>query len=277
VRNDRIALRVLQVIAVYGILVHSLVGFLNLTGGGDGPEIHDAHAIVAMGLSLIVIWCILGGLAMYLMRDRFVRLATRALTEWHVRVGRWSMRMPIGWRVRFVLLCIVMAMLEEAVTTSLTNAAPLFGAATDAARITISTNYFEVISNSVVAFIPWFLFWAWFLGRYDFRPLEVMLLFGLTGTLAETTTFGPANLAGVGMWTFVYGFMVYLPVYTVPERPAAKRPRWWHWIVALLLPLIFIIPFTAYVVFWIVRGAVRCIRNAATASKRRMKRPAQSK
>ena len=82
----------------------------------------------------------------------------------------------VKWKVRFLALSIGMALLEEAVTTSLTNLAPYYGAVSGAARITVSTNHIEVISNSVLAFIPRFICWAWLLGRYDFNPLKVMLL-----------------------------------------------------------------------------------------------------
>lgn len=64
------------------------------------------------------------------------------------------------------MLCIAFAMLEEAVTTSLTNMAPLLGAVTDAARITASKNYLEVVlKHSAIAFIPMFLGWGWLLSR----------------------------------------------------------------------------------------------------------------
>ena len=244
ISRDTLAERLLRILAIYGILVAAVVGFLNAIADDPDP---DKRAIVAMGLSLIVIWCVLGGLTMRWIRDRFVEQAER---------------LTINWRLRFVLLCIVMAMLEEVVTTSLTNAAPLFGAATEAARITSSKNYLEVISGSVVAFIPWFICWAWLLGRYDFRPIEVMLLFGLTGTLAETFTFGWDNLAGVGMWVYVYGLMVYLPVWTVPGNRNVKRVRWHHCVMAVLLPLVFIIPFAVYVIAVIVKRVVSLFRKA---------------
>jgi hypothetical protein len=161
----------------------------------------------------------------------------------------WTLRIPIGWRTRFVLLCIVFAMLEEAVTTSLTNLAPLLGGVTDAARITASKNYFEVVFlNSVIAFVPMFLGWGWLLSRYDFRPVDVLLLFGLNGTLAETITFGPQNLLQVGMWVFVYGLMAYLPACTVAPERGARTARWWTWLMAVFLPLVFIVP----VVMWLI-------------------------
>jgi hypothetical protein len=232
--RESLATCLLWILAVWGFLVAAVVAAIHAVAGSADP---DARAIVRMGLGLIVIWCLAGGLTMRLARRRFTA---------------WSRRLPLDWRLRFVILCILMALLEEGVTTALTNAGPLLGAATAAARITSSTNYLEVIRGSVLVFIPWFICWAWLLGRYDFRPLEVMLLFGLTGTLAETITYGPSNLAGIGMWVYVYGLMVYLPVQTVPENRSAKPVRWYHAVMAVLLPLVFIFPFVVVVV---VRGA----------------------
>jgi hypothetical protein len=230
--RDRIARRILQVLAVYGLLLAGLIGFFNF----NNPD-HDARAVVYMGLSLIAIWCVLGGITMCFTRDPFIR---------------WVKSINIGWKIRFVSLSIGMALIEEMITTLLTNAAPLFGAVSPAARITVSTNYFEVISNSVLVFIPWFICWAWLLGRYDFKPLEVVLFFGLTGLLAESTLDSMVNLediAGVAMWVYVYGFMVYLPAHTVPQERDARPVRWYHISVVILLPLIFIIPLAIFTFF----------------------------
>jgi hypothetical protein len=104
----------------------------------------------------------------------------------------------------------------------------------------------------MLAFIPWYICWAWLLNRYDFKPLEVMLLFGLTGLVAESTYDGVVNLgdlAGVGMWVFVYGLMVYLPALTVPEDRQAEPVNWYHLPVAIFLPLMFVIPFTFWVLY----------------------------
>jgi hypothetical protein len=195
----------------------------------------DHRAILKMGIGLILVWCVLGGLVMYRFRDSFVA---------------WAKRIPLGWRTRFVLLCIAFAMFEEAVTTTLTNMAPLLGGVSGAARITASRNYLVVIfQHSVIAFIPLFLCWGWLLSRYDFRPAEVLLLFGLNGTLAETITFGPQNLIQLGMWVFVYGLMAYLPACTVPEERGARTARWWHWLMAVFLPLFFIIPLVLWLIW----------------------------
>jgi hypothetical protein len=214
----------LILLASWGVLSTAAVSAFILSKDPDP----DHRAIIKMAIGLILVWCVLGGLVMYRFRDGFVS---------------WTTRIPLGWRTRFVLLCVLFAMLEEAVTTSLTNMAPLLGGVTDAARITASKNYLEVIlKHSVIAFVPLFLCWGWLLSRYDFRPVEVLLLFGLNGTLAETITFGPQNLIQAGMWVWVYGLMAYLPACTVPEERGAASARWWRWLMAIFLPLVFIIP-----------------------------------
>jgi hypothetical protein len=136
-----------------------------------------------------------------------------------------------------------MAMLEEAVTTTMTNLAPLFGAEIGEAYITASTNYFDVIlHHSVIVFVPWFIAWAWILKRYEFSPFWVFLLFGLNGLLAETLTFGAQNLNRFSMWIFVYGLMIYLPAYTIPADRGARPPKVRHVALAFFLPLSIGIP-----------------------------------
>jgi hypothetical protein len=242
VSRDKLAKRLLQLIAGYGIFITTAVAIFIYTGEKNP----DKRAILSMGLGLIFIWCIFGGIIMRLSRDRFIT---------------WITRFDFNWQFRFVILCIIMALIEEAVTTSLTNAAPLFGALTSAAKITSSTNYFKVISGSVVAFIPLFICWVWLLGKYDFRPLEVMLLFGLTGTLAESITFGLQHLKEVGLWTFVYGLMVYLPAYTIPQTRLVKPAKWYLWIMAIFLPIIFIIPFVIYLIVAVIKKCIRIISS----------------
>ena len=243
-RNSTFASILLYIIAGWGIFATAVVVFLVYRGETDP----DKRAILGMGVSLILIWCVAGGIAMRLGRDRLAGLARK---------------LKIDWRVRFVLLCIAMAMLEEAVTTSLTNAAPLFGAVTDAARITASKNYLEVIlCHSVIAFVPMFICWAWLLHRYDFTPVEVMLLFGLNGTLAETLSFGLQNLLGVGMWVYVYGLMVYLPAHSVPMERSARPVRLRHWILATFLPLVFVIPLAVFVLVKILLFVWRALTKA---------------
>lgn len=140
----------------------------------------------------------------------------------------------------------ILALIEEVITTTMTNLAPLFGVKMGEAYITASTNYFEVVLlHSVIVFIPMFIVWAWMLSRYDFSPIAVFVLFGITGNFAEM---GP-NLDNLfaGFWIFVYGLMVYLPAYTVPADREVRKPRIWHYIMAIFLPFICALPVAAIV------------------------------
>lgn len=92
-----------------------------------------------------------------------------------------------------------------------------------------------------------FIAWAWMLSRWNFSPLKVLLLFGITGSMAEASI-NPTSLIG-GFWVFVYGLMVYLPACTVPGDRPATPPRWWHYPLAVILPVIAAIPVVPVVIF----------------------------
>jgi hypothetical protein len=187
-----------------------------------------AHAVISMGSGLILLWVILCGSCMYVFREK-------------IKSG--IQKFPLNWQVKFVGLGIFMAMIEEAITTSMTNLAPLFGVKTGEAYITASTNYFDVIfHHSVIVFIPWFIAWAWILKRYDFSPFWVFLIFGINGLFAETLSFGLQNLNQFAMWIFVYGLMVYLPACTVPDGRDVLPPKIWQGALAFVLPLFVSIP-----------------------------------
>ena len=219
-RTDRVTRWLLIAIGVYtGLLVTLLNVFL--LGSGKTKD----RAIILMADGLILCWIIIGGSLTPMLRRKLVpRLAA----------------IPIGWRLRFVLLCTAMALIEEVITTTMTNLAPLFGATPEEAHITASTNYFTVVCfHSVVVFVPMFFAWALMLSRWAFSPLKVLLLFGFTGSLAEAGI-NPTSLIG-GFWVFVYGLMVYLPACTVPVDRPAKPPRWWHYPLAVVLPFPFVV------------------------------------
>jgi hypothetical protein len=134
-------------------------------------------------------------------------------------------------------------MLEEVITTTMTNLASLFSVQVGEAYITASTNYFDVIlHHSVIVFVPWFIAWAWILKRYDFSPFWVFLLTGLNGLFAESLTFGWQNLSQFALWISVYGLMVYLPAYTIPADRGAQPPKFRHFILAFIMPLVIGIP-----------------------------------
>lgn len=187
---------------------------------------HPAHrAVIGMGTGLVAFWCVLGGALTWRYRD-VVRQAVQRL--------RWP------WPVTFVLFATLLACIEEAITTSMTNMAPLFGVPMGTAYITASANFLDVIArHSVVVFVPMFIAWAWLLSRYAFSPFWVFVLFGITGTLAEASFGGQHQLGAFAMWIFVYGLMVYLPAYSIASRTRpAVSPRWFHAILAIFLPII---------------------------------------
>ena len=234
--RTRIATWTLVVLACAGLVLVALVAAVILLGERNP----DKRAIICMALGLVILWCILGGVLMRLGRDRFVSLMARV-------------RIP--WQIKFVVLCIVMALLEEAVTVSMTNLGPWFGAVSDAAHITASKSYLETVClDSVIIFVPQFMCWAFLLWLWDFKPVEVMLLYGLTGWIMEGLHSGPGNWGAVGMWVYVYGLMVYLPACTVPPDRKAWPVRWWTWPLATLsgltLAILFAIPVVPLIWFF---------------------------
>jgi hypothetical protein len=185
-----------------------------------------ARAIIGMGWGLIILWVGAGGSLMYLLRDK---------------VRNVTAQMRLNWRWKFILFSTVLALVEEAITTTMTNLAPLFGVPVGKAYITASTNYIDVVTmHSVVVFLPMFVGWQWLLGRWRFTSSQVFVLFGITGTLAECS-FGIEHLREFGLWIFVYGLMVWLPAYCVPEERAARPPRWWLFPIAVIVPFAFIL------------------------------------
>jgi len=220
-KPDRITRRLLIAIGIYSLL---LVSFLNLVILSSG-KVKD-RAIFLMADGMILLWVIVGGSLTPMLRKHLVPR---------------MVAIPIDWRLRFVLLSTIMALIEEAITTSMTNCAPLFGTTPEEAHITASTNSFHVVlCHSVIMFVPLFIAWAWMLSLWDFSPLKVLLLFGITGSIAEAGI-NPTSLIG-GFWVFVYGLMVYLPACTVPGDRGARPLRWWHYPMAVFLPFPFVIP-----------------------------------
>jgi len=213
--------RIIKWLAIYTGILIPVITFLNLFSDDA-----DARAKVLMGFLLVLFWCFGFGLLSYYKRDQFRQFFT-------------AIRMP--WQIKFIISVIALAMLEEIVTVSLSNAAPFLGSETGKAMITASTNYGEVVFlNSVwPVFVPWILAWTVLLTRYDFPPNHVFLLFGLLGSIAETH-FGIGALIA-GFWFFVYGLMVYLPSYSLPPRKTVPL-RWWHYSYTLLLPFLFMYP-----------------------------------
>ena len=183
------------------------------------------RAVLGMGWGLILLWIGLGGTLMYRYRGP---------------VQKMVLNSRLDWRLKFVLFATGLALLEEVITTTMTNLAPLFGVKVGEAYITASTNYLDVVAlHSVVMFVPLFVGWALMLSRYAFTPFSVFLLFGLTGTVMETNL-GTKNPLEFELWIFVYGLMVFLPAYCVPAERPTRRLRWWHYPLAVFVPFLFI-------------------------------------
>ncbi len=188
---------------------------LELTGmAAAGWKRHGTFegAIMLMAAALGLVWNVIGGGAMYLARDR---------------VRGFAGKSPFGKGATFVMFSVGLALLEEGVTTTLTNLAPVFG--NSRAFITASRNYLEVVVwHSVIVIAPMFFVWARLLARYRFSPSAVFLLFGLNGVLAELLLGGPA-LVMAPIWIFIYGLMIFLPAYSFPSGTEARAPRWYHY------------------------------------------------
>jgi hypothetical protein len=183
------------------------------------------RAVLAMGWGLILLWIGACGALMYYFRE----LVREAMSQ-----------IRLDWRLKFILFATLLALMEESITTTMTNLAPLFGVKVGEAYITASTNYLDVVAlHSVVMFVPLFVGWALILSRYAFSSFSVFLLFGLTGTVMETNC-GTRNPLEFGLWIFVYGLMVFLPAYCVPSERKIRPLRWWHYPLAVFVPFLFI-------------------------------------
>jgi hypothetical protein len=218
-----VSAKIIGCLAVWTAVTTILVAVIGAFGAPP-----NTRAVILMGATLAVVWIGFFGTLMWVNRDRVRSLVSRV---------------PGPWQVKFVVFCTLLALIEEAITTTLTNLAPLYGVPYGKAYITASGNYLDVVClHSVVVFVPMFVCWAWLLSRFDFSPNTVLLLFGVTGTLAELTFGGVTALAMFGFWTFVYGLMIYLPVYSLPPDRPVKPARWKHGVLAVFLPFLFVIP-----------------------------------
>ncbi|MCI4351867.1 MAG: hypothetical protein L3K14_00530 [Thermoplasmata archaeon] len=230
--RDRIPHWIVRGLAAYSAVFLTLFAVLQIFGSTTSK----AHAIFLMAMGLVFLWIVLGGLLMWRFRDR---------------VRAWMLRQPGSGPLKFVLLATALILVEEAITTTMSNLAPEFGSQIGVAYITASTNYLLVIGFASVSVIaPGFIGWGVLLRRYDFTHLEVFLLFGFLGTTAEASLSPSALIAG--FWFFVYGLMVYLPTYSLPTHRGAVTPRWYHYPLGYLVPLAFQIP--AVVLVTLARG-----------------------
>ena len=194
------------------------------------------RAVAKMAIGLIISWVLVGGFLMYKFREG---------------VRSFVLKIPGGWKTKFVIFAVILALIEEMITVTMTNLAPFFGVKIGEAYITASTNYFDVILfHSVLVFIPLFIGVAFLLKRYQFSPFAVFILFGILGTLLESIYSGNlATLTIFYQWIFVYGLMVYLPAYSVPQDRGARPVRFWHYIIAIPYVFLLALPMVIAIVF----------------------------
>lgn len=207
---------------VLSFLQVGLVLFANLQGDSK------SRAIILMASGLWLIWVLGFGMASWRLRDR-----ARLLFE----------KVPGRPYLKFFLFAFGLLLLEESVTTTMTNLAPMLGSRIGEAYITGSANYLEVVMwHSVVVLWPAYAAWALVLRKVDFHPNAVFLFYGLQGVTAEAMHSGPAQILAFPFWTFVYGLMVYLPAWCVHgtgDRPQAKGR---HYVAVYLLTLLITLP-----------------------------------
>jgi len=219
---------IIKALAIYSFFFLILISVAILTSDATNNE----KAIIKMAIALNILWVGICGGLMY---------------KYRVGISKFVRAIPINWKVKFFGFSLTLILIEEAITTTLTNLAPLFGGEIGKAFITGSTNYFEVIFfHSAIMFVPFILVWIWLLSRYDFSVGQVFLLFGLLGTIGEAMLSPYALISG--FWFFVYGLFVFLPTYSLPQRYNLKRPGIKAYLIAIIVPILISAPMSLIVI-----------------------------
>ena len=232
-KSGKRAAFLIKIVFIYGILMMALL----LLVVSQPETLPKDRAIILMGFWVLWIgWIGITGTLMYKLRDTIKR--------------KIAMN-PEKWIAKFVLFAVFLLLLEEVFTTRMTNLYWVFGVERGEAFITASDNYFEVVLfHSAIVIWPVFLFWAWWLKKYDFHPNWVFLLYGIYGLFQEMQYGGFQQIMAFGMWIPVYGLMIYLPTYSIPENRGAKRPGIIAYLLTFIFPFLFQLPFVFGVIFY---------------------------
>jgi len=227
-----------KIVAV-AILIAWQIGLTSLlTVGGASDSKLSALAKMVWGLNLLWI-AVFGGLSLLL--RNYVADAAQRLP----RKSLWA---------AFSVLATVLALLEEAITTAMTNCAPIFGVQLGEVYITASANYLDVIFfHSVVVFIPQFAAWGLLLQRYKLSPFVVFVCYGLTGFVNEALFSGPNPLL-LAQWILVYGLLVYLPAHLFRSVNGKRIVAWWLYPLLVVAPILASLPVVAILLLVIAPG-----------------------
>ncbi|MBX3170119.1 MAG: hypothetical protein KF760_22125 [Candidatus Eremiobacteraeota bacterium] len=161
-----------------------------------------------MGFFHILLWVVVGGLAMRKWRQPLIALMRRY-------EGR-----P---KSAFIAFSVLLACIEEALACLMTNLGRLFGDPTGQVYITASANYLDLaFLHSVIVIVPQVAIWSWILERYRFTSSRLFVLFGVQGGLAEIA-FAGMQPALFPTWLLVYALMTWLPYQAF--EPALERAR----------------------------------------------------
>src|SRR5580700_4935551 len=134
-RRQKLYIRVLFCWVIVSSALVALLNWKNPVG----------HAVTGMGFGLVLLWIALCGGLMVRFRDQIVAFVSS---------------IKLNWQVRFVVFCTLLAMTEEAITTLMTNTAPLYGLKMGQAYITAGPNYIDVILlHGVSLFVSFFVGW----------------------------------------------------------------------------------------------------------------------
>src|SRR3989344_3238363 len=117
----------IKIIGVYSIVVVTIISTFILVNAEPTDK-----AIIKMALGLIIIWVILLGSLMYKFRD-------------HIK--NFIQKIPLNWKLKFLIFATILALLEEIITTSMTNLAPIFGSEIGIAYITATNNYAHQLTH----------------------------------------------------------------------------------------------------------------------------------
>lgn len=225
---------------VVGLLVwqFGLTALLTLAGG-ENPKL-GVLAKMLWGLNLL--WILGAGILSIRFRGR--------VTAW----GAPARPLVVAW---FVAGAVGLALVEEAVTTAMTNCAPLFGAKLGEVYITASADYLDVVLyHSVVVLVPQFVMLGLLMKRYAITPLAAFFCYGAAGFFNEALFSGP-NPLQYAQWTLVYGLLVYLPAHLFVPIEHRRPVRMWFWPVVILAPVAASVPVVALLLLVIAPGHPR--------------------